>query len=289
MDNLTTEKIEILSDFLTKFQNIQKPILNRTISVFNQIIPEILYNKPNYIINPIDYAFLSKRKNEQSEIIIQNYFEFISNFQRKKISAKRINKETSRDFNLLRLFKIGETMHSLLLANILNPNSEHGQGNLFLLSFLNQIGIENPEKGQWIVTAEKGRIDILLKRVHPHSVVVIENKSNFAVDQNNQLYRYWHQEIYYPNRHRRIDYTGKHPEKYQIIYLTPSDSKHPTSNSLIKPKDWPIDLPSIIPITPIILRFNIEIVDWLSYSIQKIPNTNYRLTEYIKQYIEFWK
>lgn len=59
------------------------------------------------------------------------------------------------------------------------------------------LGIERfSDNENWTVTAEKGRVDILLKRTHPHSVIIIENKSNYANDQENQLYRYWHQEIY---------------------------------------------------------------------------------------------
>ena len=110
----------------------------------------------------------------------------------------------------------------------------------------------------------------------------------FRSDQSNQLYRYWHQEIYYPNRHRPIEYTGNHPEKYQIIYLTPADWKQPTSNTSERPKQWPLILPDRIPIEPIIWRFDKEINEWLNLSLEGISNGNHRLREYIKQYIEYW-
>jgi len=61
---------------------------------------------------------------------------------------------------------------------------------------MDAIGIKEPYKGTWKVTAEEGKIDLLLKRYSPFSIVVIENKSNWACDQQNQLYRYWYNEIY---------------------------------------------------------------------------------------------
>ena len=107
-------------------------------------------------------------------------------------------------------------MHSFLIANIINPNSEHGQGDLFLKSLLKKLDIEVYENDNWIVTAEIGRIDILIKRENPHTVIVIENKSNYAIDQENQIYRYWYQEIYLPNKKQLKPISE---ENYHIIYL----------------------------------------------------------------------
>jgi len=291
MPELIIENIDFLSQLLTDIQSAEqlfdyrvssdiKHVVNHTYTFYQEA-----FNKSSFM----DFQLLSNNQISLNRSMIQCSSNILKNFQVIQINAKAKNKEESCDFNMLRLFHIGETRHSILLANILNPNSEHGQENLFLLNFLLKIGIECPDKGQWIVTAEKGRIDVLLKRVHPHSVVVIENKSNLAVDQTHQLYRYWHQEIFYPNRHRSMDYTGQHPEKYQIIYLTPADWKQPTSNSLMKPSDWPSNLPDPLPIVPMIWKFDKEISEWLNSSLQEIPYGNYRLKEYIKQYIEFWK
>jgi hypothetical protein len=228
----------------------------------------------------------NRRFNEQ--LIVHNT-DIIKQFQRLELSAKEKNKQTSCEFNVLRLFNIGETKHSFLLANLLNPYSEHGQEKLFLTAFLNKLDIDCPEKGDWSVTAEQGRIDILLKRRHPHSVVVIENKSNLANDQPNQLYRYWHQEIYYPQKHQGIDYGAGHPERYKIVYLTPVAWKTPDPNSLEKPDGWAKDLPDKLPMKPIEWQFNKHIVEWLEEVLLQIPESNHRLKEYVLQYIEYWK
>ena len=207
----------------------------------------------------------------------------------KKIKQK--NKTQSVLFNPLTFFPIGETMHSFLIANLIDPNASHGQGNLFLKSFLKLLDIEVFENDNWIVTAETGRIDVLLRRHHPHTVVVIENKSNYASDQENQLYRYWFQEIYLPNQKKFGDKTVEQTtnnKNYQVIYLTPADWKLPSEHTMKRPHGYDVTLPDRIPIEPKIWLFNKQIVHWLAEASQQLHEENHRLREYIKQYIELW-
>ena len=143
----------------------------------------------------------------------------------------------------------------------------------------------------WIVTAEKGRIDVLLKRVQPHSVVVIENKSNYADDQNHQLYRYWYQEIYktISERHLPKDYILYPPERYyQLLYLSPEHWKIPSTNTLTKPAEWDNDLPKEVPLKAKHLLFSDFVYQWLKISLELLPKDNHRIREYVKQYIEYW-
>jgi hypothetical protein len=215
----------------------------------------------------------------------------ITEYQLADERLKEKNKAHSILFNPLTFFPIGETMHSFLIANLINPNAEHGQGNLFLKSFLKLLDIEVTEKDNWIVTAETGRVDVLLRRHHPHTVVVIENKSNYAGDQENQLYRYWYQEIYLPNHKRYGEKTVEETtnnKNYQIIYLTPAEWKVPSDNTILRPKGYDIHLPDEIPITPKIWLFNKQIVKWLLDASEQLDKENHRLREYIKQYIELW-
>jgi hypothetical protein len=200
------------------------------------------------------------------------------------------NIETGLLFNPLSFFKIDESMHSYLLCFLLNPYAEHGYEKLFLKEFLKELEIEVNEDDHWVVTAEVGRIDILLKRKSPKTTVIIENKSNYAVDQENQLYRYWHQEIYYPNRYRNdvLEIT-KNSNNFQIIYLTPADWKLPSNNSLEKP-EWLTDenLPDKLLFEPKIFLFSEHIVNWLTNCLTFVSPTNHRLREFVKQYIELW-
>ena len=215
----------------------------------------------------------------------------IADYQLANEKIKEKNKTQSVLFNPLTFFPIGETMHSFLIANLIDPYAAHGQGNLFLESFLKLLDIEVFENDNWIVTAETGRIDILLRRQHPHTVVIIENKSNYAGDQENQLYRYWFQEIYLPNQKRfgnkTVEQTTNN-KNYQVIYLTPAHWKLPSDHTMKRPNNYDVTLPDKIPIEPKIWLFNKQIVDWLTDSSQKLHQDNHRLREYINQYIELW-
>ncbi len=205
--------------------------------------------------------------------------------------AREDNRHYSYDFNALSFFAINEPMHSFLIAKLLDPHAEHGQRDLFLKVFLERLGIEKPDMGHWVVTAEKGRIDVLLKRNEPHSVVIIENKSNYAWDQENQLYRYWHQEIYTPilqkeGRWSEEDHSS--PTRYKILYLTPANWKQPSDNSLQRPVRFKHPLPETVPIRPTIWEFKKDIIDWLEDSLRILPECNHRMREYVRQYIELW-
>jgi len=261
-----------LSDFVIRKKHLEQS----RISNFNSILAELTH--------------LSTQRSILAQQTVKLNEEILTRFLVIYKESKERNRQTSCDFNLFRLFKIGETLHSYLLANILDPNSEHGQGNLFLYSFLNKIGIKNPEDGdgQWTVTAEKGRIDILIKRNHPHSVVIIENKSNLAIDQPNQLYKYWYREIHIPNKNKDIDVDYTAQERFRIVYLTPTHWKLPSEDSLTKPKGL-LDLPQRIPLDPIIWKYDEHITNWLREALELVPEDNHRLREYLKQYIELWK
>ena len=130
------------------------------------------------------------------------FFQEITNWYKAVLIDKKKHFREGHNFNVFHLFKekfgfyIQETMHSRLLKFLLDAKETHGQGGLFLLKFLEILGIQSPETGTWQVTAEVGRIDVLIERKEPQSIIVIENKSNWAPDQSNQLYRYWHQAIF---------------------------------------------------------------------------------------------
>jgi hypothetical protein len=207
--------------------------------------------------------------------------------------SEQKNKLSSCDLNVFRMFGVGETMHSEILANLLNPYGEHGQKHLFLNEFLDLLSIKRTsDTDNWIVTAEKGRIDILLKRVDPHSVIVIENKSNYAIDQENQLYRYWYQEIYIKTKEVDSSFYEKNRNRYRIIYMTPNLFKYPDIQSKQKPKDegWTkiIGLPDKMPIECEIKSFNGFVNEWLKKCLGIIPKPNHRMIEFVKQYLELW-
>jgi hypothetical protein len=247
-----------------------------------------------YLLKNLIEEFQYLHQNIVLETIPKNR-ELLNQFVDLRKNYRLENQAKSINLNIFNYFQPNETMHSKLLAMLLNPHGEHGQGNVFIHSFLNKLGIKyNSETDKWKVTAEIGRIDILIKSTSGH-VIIIENKSNWAVDQDSQLYRYWYKEIYKPNLNKNKDpnYTLTATEKFQIVYLAPDLNKTPSEYSLKKCRL--ID-PGNMDGLPEKLEdhhvkkwtFKDDIVVWLE---EQLPlfNQNHRLREYLLQYIELWK
>lgn len=158
-----------------------------------------------------------------------------------------------------RLSGIGETLHSRLLHFLLSDDPMHGQKNKFLMKFLEMAGIEDPQEGTWYATAETGRVDVMLKCTNPHSVIIIENKSNWAGDQNNQLYRSGMKTCTPRNgRHMTIPIT-----KSSIFHRV--QIKNSTVRAAANRRKWFVQrgkqcdydkLPCKIPLEPVVWHFN---------------------------------
>lgn len=247
-----------------------------------------------------------KRLEQQLEPIIQQFCDiWTTNLCRRKTVIPRVisgwmtlqteqnkkNESCGHLFNPLALIPIGETTHSRLLGDLLDPNGTHGQGRRLLHAFLDGIDVPDPTAGDWMISIEQGGVDICLWRRAPASVIIIENKSNNAVDQPNQLYRYWHENIYkpYPN----IDYSlSQNKKAYQVIYLPTTAEKLPTSNSLQRPEYLDLsNLPKTLAdvgITVKICAFRDHITAWLNHCDKLVPSDNLRLRTHLQFYKELW-
>lgn len=210
----------------------------------------------------------------------------------RRVDAERKDKIQKGAFvNIFTLWNcfsgITEPIHSRILHFLLSSNPMHGQGTLFLGLFLKRLGIDIKPEEEWIVTAETGRVDIMLKRFFPdYSVVIIENKSNWAGDQPNQLYRYWFDNIHRCEIDFYREFYDNHNE-YKIVYLVPNDNKSFSDNSLKRPDDYPKELPSVLPMDPIKYTFDKDIVDWLEDCISQLPKDNTPLINLLSQYKEY--
>jgi hypothetical protein len=283
----------ILLGWQESFQ-LNSPIINILNPVF------INFSKELQKVELSKIQLFSKLVSEITNIChhkVTNYTElfgniFFTKWDEAVANDNELNKKDSHNFNILKMFQISETKHSQLLQLLLNPNSIHGQGNLFLNLFLEKIGIKEPSKGSWKVTAEEGRIDLLLKRNNPLSIVIIENKSNYAEDQQNQLYRYWFNEIYKASREVETAFYEQNKDSYQMIYLVPN-GKNYDYQTIKKPQNFDvfntINLPDLIPMEIKRLTFNEDIFNLIGDCIELIENfsvSNYRIREYLKQYQE---
>ena len=218
--------------------------------------------------------------------------EIISNWLDIKTEQKEKNRLNGHLFNPLAFLPIAEPTHSCLIGDLLNPRGSHGQGRLLLEVFLRHLGVPRPEEGVWTVTMEEGRVDVLLYRITPASVIIIENKSNGAQDQPNQLYRYWHENIQkpYPNLNYSADLTKR---SFQLIYLPATVGKEPAPHSLGRPPYLDKSgLPATLHeagVTLKILTFRENISLWLENCEELIPQSNTRLKTHLEFYKELWR
>ena len=147
---------------------------------------------------------------------------------------KRKRGENFNIFNVLGLSTSEVRLHSAFIAELLNPNGDHGLGSKFMESFIDNV-IEKKCPCPFLFESssakvyveysignvtddykEGGRIDLLIQDNNKQTII-IENKIN-AGDQPLQLYRY--------NKYANKNLSK---EQYVLLYLTlnglqPSDS-----------------------------------------------------------------
>ena len=175
--------------------------------------------------------------------------DLITNFieEYKSIEKQWSEKETKGDdFNVFdfmhSVFVINEPKHSKIVAYFLNPSANHGLGTLFLNSFLKKIEIDFDEniKYDWVITTEDKDADIVIKATSPQRIsVVIENKSNEAKDQANQLYRYWYDHIY--TFHGKDLNKAENKQISRLVYLSGFSGKTYIEKSIEKPDNISLD------------------------------------------------
>lgn len=143
---------------------------------------------------------------------------------------RRKRGENFNIFNVLGLSSSEVRLHSAFLAELLNPNGDHGLGDKFLQAFLEGVVRKIKEFNHFTFDTtsakvyveydigqispdetEGGRIDILLED-KDHQTIIIENKI-YAGDQPKQLLRYYN----YATKTKKLSYTKK---QFALLYLT---------------------------------------------------------------------
>lgn len=153
------------------------------------------------------------------------------------LQQEKIIKEESRkrgeQFNIFEVLGLQTSevrLHSAFLAELLNPNGDHGLNNKFLKVFVEDI-VKNcksfdfdtesaqvfPEFSIGDITEdyqEGGRIDLYIQDKN-NQIIIVENKID-ALDQPYQLLRYHN----YAERSKELP-----QEKFTLLYLTPNGKK----------------------------------------------------------------
>jgi hypothetical protein len=202
------------------------------------------------------------------------------NFQMMKITEK---------LNVFDQIFPSETKHSIILSNLLNPRGNHRYGNSFLNLFFHVFPITPIEISPddiWEVTAEKERYDVRIRNINNTKIIIIENKSNWADDKDNQIYRYWYNGIY--NMQINLKKLGI-PVYSKILYLSPSDYKQPSDQSISRPIEYDKNLPEKIPSDIMnVVYFNDHVVKWLNLCIDIVEYKS-EMYYYLLQYRDFWR
>jgi hypothetical protein len=242
----------------------------------------------------MDNGRINKMQNKNEQTMLYSLETFINEWAELFGQDQDEHAKRGHNFNVFTLlnrtcnFSIGETGHSKLLSFLLKDYSLHGQKNFFLKLFLEQIGIEQADKGKWEITTEKGRVDIMLKRKNPLSVIIIENKSNEAPDQPNQLYRYWYDQIYRITKETDCSFYEKNTNRFKVIYLAARKEKLPNDDTLSCPEHLISQgLPEKLPVPVHYMTFEKDISQWLDrcvWEMEAVHPDNHPLIEYLRQY-----
>ena len=234
------------------------------------------------------FSAVTKLRNES----LHNASQFIAalgtQWEDIKRSELERNRKENHHYTPLRNITIKETDHSRLLGELLDPHGAHGQDRLFLDSFLDMLGVYKPAEGTWKITIEDDHVDILLRRVDPPSVIIIENKANDAGDQERQLYRYWHKKIHHA--YPKLDYRDPHTsECFKIVYAPALSFHRPAADSLQRPSRMEKDLPDYptLPLPVDYLYFERDVAPWLERMADEVKSS--RLKVFLKLYAETWR
>lgn len=195
----------------------------------------------------------------------------------KQMEGKRLEVNMADRFNPFRFFRKDELGLSAILAFLLDPKETHGQGDLFLNSFLEKLNLHHflaYDQVDVIVektTENNRRHDIFIRGILNDKiqwVLSIENKLNWAKDQDKQIEDYLADLISYE--------VGNN---YFILYL-PVNYCNPSKDS-IDEKEWEHKVESG---NAKVWDQNI-VIDWLN----NVEITNREVKSFIKFFVKHLK
>ena len=178
---------------------------------------KIFSPNPKDLIKVIDNLY-SSMNNYNIEVI-----NLISNLEKENIERyKDILKKQDKKLNF-NIFDIitdkwkKENFHSEILKFLLENYED------FFNNFLELINIKDKkEYSNAEITNEEARIDILIKS--ENKAIIVENKINWAPDQNEQLARYYEK--------IKNGYNGEQKREVEkIVYIAPSKDKNPDAQT----------------------------------------------------------
>lgn len=210
--------------------------------------------------------------------------------------AEIFDKEAAKEekynvFSVLHKWHDERRLHSRFIATLLQPNGTHGQGDLFLKTFLEILDIEFPiDKYTEVYPTEWNKkehhnIDIYLYNRIEKKAIVIENKifaGDSVTNNGGQLYRY----IQYNLNQQKIS-----KDNLKVYYLS-LDGHAPEESSLKRGKNkngqseeqeenYPAEMINCISYSDVIIPL-------LEKTIPNVPTQSF-ISDSLKQYLKLIK
>ena len=161
------------------------------------------------------------------------FLELVPRLETARVLDRELDRQLARRFNVLDYLRTDELGLSRVVADLLNPEGNHGQGAVFLQLLLNKVGFKVDGKIDSSrvdveltikVKDRRRRLDVAV-RIDERHCLAIENKP-YAGDQPDQVKDY-------------LEWLEKY-DKHMLIYLSPTGEgpgKHSIGNAdLEKPK-----------------------------------------------------
>lgn len=216
---------------------------------------------------------MANDKEAAKKTVIKNFKKIIDEFKKEKVKIEKGFKlDLNNNFNFFEVISDTykkENLHSDLMKQILDPTTKEIGNINYLKSFLEILKIKDFGDLQNVkVERERNRIDILIS--NEKNAIIIENKINYATDQDNQLERYY-----------EIVSLEKKVKKIVYVTLSSEDSGKPSNlNNYVNKKaieDILIHLPAVSK------DYKNSLLYWLDKCI-KIPPENNIGKIFLEQY-----
>lgn len=199
---------------------------------------------------------------------IENFFSALGvRLESHRESMATVDHLLSTRFNVFELFRPAEPMLSAILADLLDPNGTHGQGPVFLQSFvarleLDELADQVPravqcERRTNLIDWDGRRIDIVADFVR--FGLGIENKP-WAREQRDQIVDY------------QLELSRRYSGRYCLVYLT-SDGR--------MPETWSAEERDRLKT----MSYRDDLVGWLNDCIRSCASEKYRW--FLRDFVEF--
>jgi len=242
---------------------------------------------------------------------IKNLLQNVTIIQKKYDEIGKITGENFNIFSVMNMEHSEVNTHSAIIGELMNPKGSHGQGDVFLKIFVNEIKkifgsdieiidfdtLVNDKICERTISIGNnwdnvtgGRIDIIIE--DDKQILIIENKI-YAIDQPYQLIRYKNYAKTKSNKKAFIFYLtldGKFLKKNEIPYTFNEISiqgynyKHQEINEYLNFVDNCIDKDSIHHCLYYPISFEIHIKNWIEKCLEKthsLPIIRETLVQYL--------